>query len=231
MLAKKTRRLNFAAKGQLGGARRQVRSPTFEGPVASQEAGDLDSSSHGPGELIFFREGTTVWLSHLREGWVPAVVVSVQSTSEIVVAPDREASIKYGMKSPSSSLRPTSSRDHVVVDLEQKDAHPKVLPRQARVKADDFGAVGDGKVDDGPALQRAIDAAQGANKVVIGVAAMTSFLCSLVHFVMHRITKQISTQPVRHRVYSSLGVNVPWAVESLRRRLVYFERRVAIETY
>jgi hypothetical protein len=97
--------------------------------------------------------------------------------------------------------------------------------------ATDFGAVGDGKVDDGPALQRAIDAAQGANKVVIGVAAMTSFLCSLVHFVMHRNTKQISTQPVRHRVYSSLGVNVPWAVESLRRRLVYFERRVAIETY
>ena len=107
----------------------------------------MDSSSHGPGELIFFREGTTVWLSHLREGWVPAVVVSVQSTSEIVVAPDREASIKYGMKSPSSSLRPTSSRDHVVVDLEQKDAHPKVLPRQARVKADDFGAVGEERLD------------------------------------------------------------------------------------
>ena len=32
--------------------------------------------------------------------------------------------------------------------------------------ATDFGAVGNGKVDDGPALQRAIDAAQAANKAL-----------------------------------------------------------------
>ena len=105
---------------------RRVRSPTssFDGPVASQES---EENLREHGNLVFYRQNSTVWLSHLREGWVPAIVVSVETDNIVTV---RATSVEQSSRNRHSRFLNEQGKA-IKVDLRSKE-HPNVLPRQAK---------------------------------------------------------------------------------------------------
>ena len=113
----------------MNGRQRRVRSPTssFDGPVATQESEDNHTHLREHGNLVFYRQNSTVWLSHLREGWVPAIVVSVENDNIITV---RATSVEQSSRNRHSRFLIEQGKA-IKVDLGSKE-HPNVLPRQAK---------------------------------------------------------------------------------------------------